>query len=57
MQVNWFGTMTEHTNWIKIGPGALSLRMHKRIAIHIYIYIHTSEVDVSKILLSGIVNE
>jgi hypothetical protein len=57
MQVNWFGTMTEHTNWIKIGPGALSLRMHKRIAIHIYIYIYTSEVDVSKILLSGIVNE
>jgi hypothetical protein len=55
MQVNWFGTMTEHTNWIKIGPGALSLRMHKRIAIYIYIY--TSEVDVSKILLSGIINE
>jgi hypothetical protein len=57
MQVNWFGTMTEHTNWIKIGPGALSLRMHKRIAIYIYIYIYTSEVDVSKILLSGIINE
>jgi len=49
MQVNWFGTMTEHTNWIKIGPGALSLRMRARA--------HTSEVDGSKILLSGIINE